>query len=165
MSRDIIIHYDATEAKIVCCTVDATLTASLRAEAFPLETPLQMFTTRGADEAERSLGAGIFALLDSVNEPKIGIRNYKAISEADTAQWEAEEVQELEHRAAAGDSQALFDLAVQKVANGLRTKSKNLMNEADELLQKSVAAGHTEAARYWSELWPALKARSDKRFK
>jgi hypothetical protein len=164
MSRDIVIHYDAAERKIVCCTVDATLTAELRAAAFPLETPLEIFTTKTADEAERSLGAAIFALLDAGNEPKIGIRDYKAESYAQTEEWEAQQAQDLELRAATGDSEALFDLAVAKVAHGLRTKSKKLMDEADQLLRKSATAGHEDAIRYLSELWPALKARSDASF-
>lgn len=161
MSRDIIIHYDAAEGKIVCCTVDAALTAGLRAEAFPLETSIDMFKAKSPDEAERSLGAGIFALLDVSNDPKIGIRDYAV----ETAHWEAENTQDLEQKSAAGDSQALFDLAMEKVTKGLRTKSKKLMNEADDLLRKSVAAGHAEAAQYLADLWPALKDRSDRSFK
>ena len=86
MSRDIIIHYDAIGGKIVCCTVDATLTAALRAEAFPLQTPIDMFRSKDADEA-------------------------------------------------------------------------------DDLLQKAVASGHTEAIEYLASQWPALRARSDTSFK
>ena len=161
MSRDIIVHYDAAEGKIVCCTVDATLTAALRAKALPLETPIDTFKAKGPDEAERSLGAGIFALLDVSCDPKIGIRDYKA----ETVKWEAENTQELEQKSAAGDSQALFDLAMEKVTKGLRAKSKNFMNEADDLLRKAVAAGNSEAAQYLADLWPALKERSDRSFK
>lgn len=165
MSRDIIVHYDAVERKIVCCTVDSASTAVLRAEAFPLETPIEILHAKDPDEAERSLGAAIFALLDLSNDPKIGVRDYRADAGADTAQWEAENTRDLERRSAAGDSQALFDLAVEKAAKGLRTKSKKLMNEADDLLRKSVAAGHAEAARYLTDLWPALKSRSDAGFR
>lgn len=165
MSRDIIIHYDAIGGKIVCCTVDSTLTAPLRAEAFPLQTPIDMFRSKDADEAEKSLGAGIFALLDIANEPKIRIRDYSADAEAVVAQWETENTNDLERKAAAGDSQALFDLAVEKVAKGLRTKSKVLMNEADDLLRKAVASGHTEAIEFLASQWPALRARSDTSFK
>lgn len=165
MSRDIIIHYDAAEGKIVCCTVDAASTAALRSGALPLETPIDLLKAKDADEAERSLGAGILALLDISNDPKIGIRDYEADKEAATTQWEAENTRDLEQRSAAGDSQALFDLAVEKAAKGLRTKSKKLMNEADDLLRKSVAAGHAEATKYLSDLWPALKSRSDTGFK
>lgn len=39
------------------------------------------------------------------------------------------------------------------------------MNEADALLRRAVAGGHTEAAEYLADLWPALKERSDHSFK
>lgn len=161
MGRDIIVHYDTAAGKIVCFTVDHALTAPLLAKAFPLETSVEAFKARSADEAERTLGAGIFALLDLSCEPKIGIRDYKA----DTAKWEAEHTEELEQKSAAGDGAAQFDLAMQKITMGLHTKSKKLMREADVLLRNAVAAGHAEAAEYLADLWPALKERSDRSFK
>ena len=91
MGRDIIVHYDAASGKIVCSTVDEALTAPLLAKALPLETSVEAFKARGPDEAERTLGAGIFALLDLSCDPKIGIRDYKA----DTAKWEAENTKDL----------------------------------------------------------------------
>lgn len=161
MSRDIIVHYDEAAGMIVCSTVDQALTASLRAKAFPLETSVDAFKARGPDEAERTLGAGIFALLDLSCDPKIGIRDYKA----DTAKWDAENTKELEQKSATGDGAAQFDLAMEKITQGLLKKSKKLMNEADSLLQSAVAAGHAEAAEYSVNLWPSLKERSDKSFK
>ena len=62
MSRDIIVHYDAAEGKIVCCTVDATLTAALRAKALPLETPIDTFQSqRSRRGREKSRGWDICA--------------------------------------------------------------------------------------------------------
>lgn len=92
MSRDVIIHYDETQGKIVCSTVEHEATASLLAKALPLETSIESFRAKTPDEAEKSLGAGIFALLDRSSKIKIGIRDYTV----DTAEWGAEHKTELE---------------------------------------------------------------------
>lgn len=160
MGRDIIVHYDAEAGTIICSTVEQTLTAPLRAKALLLETSVEAFKARGADEAERTLGAGIFALLDLSCTPKIGIRDYKS----DTSKWEAEHTEELEQKSINGDGAAQFDLAMEKITKGLRTKSKQLMNEADVLLLSAANAKHAEAMEYLANLWPALKSRSDEIF-
>ena len=153
MNRDIIIHYDVDQQKIVCCTVDSTLTAALRAKGFSLETPIETLKTKTPDEAEQKFGAGILALLDVSASPKIGIRNYKE----EASKWENE-------NSVAHDNQDIFDLAMGKITLGLRSKSKSLMNEADRLLLQAAAQGHTEATQYLTDLWPALKRRSDSGF-
>lgn len=161
MSRDIIIHYDEAAGKIVCSTVEHDLTAPLLAKALPLETPVEVLKAKSPDEAERTLGAGIFALLDLSSDTKIGIRDYST----STAEWEAEHTDDLEQRSAAGDTAAQFELAMELIAQGLRSKSRKKMDEADALLRRAVAAGHVEAAEYLADLWPALKERSDHSFK
>jgi hypothetical protein len=157
MSRDVIIHYDEAAGKIVCSTVEHASVAPLLAKALPLETSLEEFKARGPDEAERSLGAGVFALLDLSAKQKIGIRDYKAA----TAKWETENAAELQQRMIGGDATAMYEQALEFISVGLRAKSKKKMKEADQLLQKAAAAGNTEAAEYLTELWPALKARSE----
>lgn len=161
MNRDVIIHYDEVAGKIVCSTVEHALTAPLLAKALPLETPIDALKAKSPDEAERTLGAGIFALLDLSSHTKIGIRDYSAT----TAEWEAEHTAELEHKSAAGDAAAQYELAMEIITQGLRSKSKKKMNEADALLRRAVAGGHIEAADYLANLWPALKERSDRGFK
>lgn len=161
MSRDIIIHYDEAAGKIVCSTVEHDLTAPLLAKALPLETPVEALKAKSPDEAERTLGAGIFALLDLSSDTKIGIRDYST----STAEWEAEHTGDLERRSAAGDAAAQYELAMAFIAQGLRTKSRTKMNEADALLRRAVAAGNVEAVEYLADLWPALKERSDHSFK
>lgn len=161
MSRDIIIHYDEAAGKIVCSTVEHDLTAPLLAKALPLETPIEDLKAKSPDEAERTLGAGIFALLDLSSRTKIGIRDYSA----STAEWEAEHTIDLEQRSVAGEAAAQYELAMEIIAQGLRTKSRKKMNEADALLRRAVAGGNVEAAEYLADLWPALKERSDNSFK
>ena len=157
MSRDIIIHYDEAQGKIVCSTVEHDATASLLAEALPLETSIESFRAKCPDEAEKSLGAGIFALLDLSSKIKIGIRDYTA----DTTEWESELKAELEQKSVVGDATAQFELAMSLITEGLLTKSKSKMNEADALLRNAVTSGNTEAKEYFTNLWPSLKERAD----
>lgn len=161
MSRDIIIHYDEAAGKIVCSMVDHALTAPLLANALPLETSLEQFKAKGPDEAERSFGAGMFALLDLSATQKTGIRDYRG----DTAKWESEITSELHQKSSAGDATSQYELAMELIAQGLRSKSKKKMKEADELLRKAAAAGHAEAVEYLADLWPALKKRADQGYK
>lgn len=161
MARDIVIHYDEAAGKIVVSTVEHGLTAPLLAKALPLETSIEALKAKSPDEAEKDLGAGIFALLDLSSHSKIGIRDYSAT----TAEWEAEHTEELEQKSAAGDATAQFNLAMEIITQGLRTKSKKKMDEADALLRRAVAEGNVEAAEYLTDLWPALKERSDRGFK
>lgn len=161
MVRDIVIHYDETAEKIIVSTVDHALTAPLLAKALPIETSIEALKAKNPDEAERDLGAGIFALLDLSSHSKIRIRDYGTA----TDEWEAEHTKELEQKSAAGDATAQFNLAMEVITEGLRTKLKRKMDEADTLLRRAVAGGNAEAAEYLTNLWPALKDRADRCFK
>lgn len=161
MSRDIIIHYAEQDGKIIVSTVEHTLTAPLLAKALPLETLIATLRKKNPDDAERAFGAAIFALIDLSSDEKLGIRDYSAI----TSEWEAERADGFEEKAAKGDAVAQFELAMTMIDQGLRTKSKLTMNDADTLLRRAAAGGNTEAAEYLVDLWPALKDRSDRGFK
>lgn len=161
MSRDIIIHYAEEDGKIVVSTVEHALTAPLLAKALPLETLVETLRAKTPDEAERAIGAGIFALIDLSSDVKIGIRDYSAIA----PDWEAGHNKELEQKSAAGDVIAQFELAMATIDQGLRTKTKQKMNEADSLLRSAAVGGNVEAAEYLADLWPVLKERSDRSFK
>lgn len=169
MSRDIIIHYDEVDRKIVVSTVEHSLTEPLLANALPLETMIDTFKAKNPDEAERALGAGIFALLDLSSYPKIGIRDYnESMAEPDidiSVKWEVEVTEELKKRAALGDAVAQYELAMELITQGLRLKSKKKMDEAGALLQSAFTSGNIEAAEYLADFWPALKDRSDRSFK
>lgn len=160
MGRDIIIHYDETAGKIVCSTVEHSLTRKLLSESLPLETEVDALRAKNVDEAERTFGAAILALLDLSSHTKIGIRDYSV----DTDDWDAEHTDELEQKSAAGDMTAQYELAMQFIAEGLSEKSKQKMDRAEALLLRAVASGNTEAEEYFSNLWPALKDRSDRNF-
>ena len=157
MTRDIIIHYDEAAGKIVCSTVAHELAAPLLEKALPLETSIEFFKGKTPEEAERSFGAGLFALLDLSADPKIGIRDYGA----QAAVWATERDNELAQRAAKGDGEAQYERAMALVTEGMRAKSKKKMQEADALLQLAASSGHAEAMEYLADLWPALKLRAN----
>jgi hypothetical protein len=161
LSRDIIIHFNEDSGKLVCSTVDHTLTAPLLAQALPLEVPIANFQAKGADEAERALGAGLFALLDTYAKVKIGLRDYKSIANV----WASEQDRDLTAKSDGGDSAAKYELALQKAAEGMKEKSRSSMEEADRLLRDAARLGNLEAAEYLEKRWPTLKARSDSSFK
>jgi hypothetical protein len=161
MSRDIIVHYDEDAGKLICSTVEHRLTASLLAGALPLEMPIANIKNKGADEAERILGASLFALIDIHSKNKIGLRDYKSMP----TEWENEYADELARKAAQGDAAAKYELAMHKVADGLRSKSRSKMNEADLLLREAASLGNDEATEYVAKMWPVLKERSDSSFK
>lgn len=162
MARDVIIHYDEANGKIICSTVDHAATAPLLEKALPLETLVEALRSKGPNEAERALGAGILALLDLSSRIKIGIREYSGET---VAKWESEHSAELKKKLAAGDPAAQYILAMEMITEGLRTKSKKRMDEADKLLRCAVTGGHVEAREYLADLWPTLKKRSDRSFK
>lgn len=157
MTRDIIIHYDEAAGKIVCSTVEHKLTAPLLDKALPLETSIEFFKAKTPDEAERLLGAGLFALLDLSANPKIGVRDYSA----QAAHWANSYDDELRQQAASGDGAAQYERAMALITEGMRAKSKKKMKEAGDLLQRAADSGYPEAVEYLADLWPALKSRSD----
>jgi len=157
MTRDIIIHYDETAGKIVCSTVEHQLTAPLLDSALPLETSIGFFKAKAPDEAERLLGAVMFALLDLSANPKIGIRDYSA----QAVDWATSYDDELSQRAASGDGAAQYEQAMALITEGMQAKSKKKMNEAGDLLQRAADSGYPEAVEYLANLWPPLKSRSE----
>lgn len=156
MARDIIIHYDEAGGKIVCSTVEHRFTAPLLEKALPLEVSVESFQSKAPDEAERALGAGLFALLDLSANSKIGIRDYAR----QVIGWQGEHTSELAQHAKTGDGEAQYERAMALITEGMREKSKEKMQEADALLQLAAGAGNAEAAEYLADLWPALKARA-----
>ena len=158
MARDIIVHYDEDTGKLVCSTVDRALTAPLLAGALPLEISVEELERKGADEAEKVFGAGIFALIDIHATKKIGLRDYRTISN-NWAILHGQNLTDQDH------GTAKYELALQMVAEGLRGKSRAKMEQADRLLRDAVSIGNSQAKEYLQNLWPSLKERSDRTFK
>ncbi|CAJ0770184.1 hypothetical protein [Ralstonia chuxiongensis] len=166
--RDVIIHFDEDQQKLVSVTVPSAALRQLIAKAFPLESRLSDLADEGPDEAERRFGAGILALLDMHSLGGIGIRDYSAAvdaTEEELRALERDRERGLREKADSGDADSMFALALQlyRVAN--EEKSLARIGEADTLITAAAAKGNAEAQQFLSDSWPVLKARAEKMYR
>jgi hypothetical protein len=114
------------------------------------------------ESVEQGLGIALMSFLSATySSEAFGLGRYRKAAK----DMEKGRSQTLQGKSAKGDSVAMFELAMQTIAHGLRAKSKAKMQKADQLLREAAAAGSAEAAEYIANLWPALKDRSDQSFK
>lgn len=154
MKRDVLIHYDEEKDEIAFYTLDVAATARARANSFDgARLPLADLRKQGADEAERTVGSGIFSLLDAFSIRKAGIRDYESISNEEHLAY----VAHLESLAAAGDADAQYHLAIELVRQARDTGDATLVEQADMHFQSAVEAGLEKAVKT-VETWPRLMA-------
>jgi TPR repeat protein len=125
---------------------------ALRDKEFPLEVPVSTYLDAGPDEAEKMMGAGIFAMLDFHATKKIGLRDY-AEQAGVRVQTDAVCV---ENDAKAGDPQAQYFHALDLFNRGVRTGSASDIQEAEVWLSRAAEAGNREA--HLSKHWERNKA-------
>jgi hypothetical protein len=157
--RDLLIHYDEAEQRLVVQAVASAQAQALR-DASPagIETDLDDLRELAPDAAEQHIGRLVLALVDLHGARKIGVRDYAA----EAAQEQARYVAELEARVAADDAQARFELFIQLQLAALKTSSLALLERADALLAAAVAQGHEEAVAM-AESWPMIKSVAERR--
>ncbi|WP_139798703.1 hypothetical protein [Andreprevotia lacus] len=147
--RDLIIHFDEENETIVCYSTEERNIEKIRAREFPLEVPLSMYVEAGADDAERMMGAGIFALLELHGGLKLGMRDYKGESrEAKVADFA-----KIEFKAQHGDAECQFMLAMDLFSRGVRTRSASDIELAEVWLEKSAEGNFLEAIEYLHGDW------------
>jgi hypothetical protein len=157
--RDLVIHYDEENQKIVIYSTDAVNTEAIRAKEFDGVCPdVDRFKCQEPDIAEQDIGRIVFALLDSHSIRKIGIRNYKAEAEENNKQW----IKELEEQVKKNDPDAQFHLFIQLHNQAMENCSINDLSRAESLLLASAAQGHAEA-KSSLELWEVMKATAIRR--
>jgi hypothetical protein len=124
------------------------------------EMPAQEVEDSG-EPVEHALGMALMSFLSATySSEAFGLGRYREAAQ----DMEKGRSQALRGKSAKGDSIAMFELAMQTIAHGLRAKSKVKMQKADQLLREAAAAGNKEAVEYLANLWPALKDRSDQSF-
>ncbi|HEY6019517.1 MAG TPA: hypothetical protein VIY48_06340 [Candidatus Paceibacterota bacterium] len=159
--RDLVIHYDEDNQKIIFYSTDISNTESIRAKEFDGVCPeVEFFKTQPPDIAEQRLGAMVFSLLDLHSTRKVGIRNYAA--EADEAMNLL--VQELEEEVKHNDPDAQYHLFIRLHSLAMKNYSLSELERAESLLLASAAQGHPEATSSL-ESWPDLKAAAERRIK
>ncbi len=157
--RDLVIHYDEENQKIIFYSTDAINTETIRAKEFDGVCPeVEHFKNQAPDKAEQNIGGMVFALLDSHSNKKIGIRAYEAEAEKNFKQW----VQELEEQVKNNDPEAQYNLFIQLHSQAMKNFSLNDLARAESLLLASSAQGHAEAMLSL-ENWGVIKVAAERR--
>lgn len=157
--RDLVIHYDEDNQRIIFYSTDITNTANIRAKEFDGVCPeVEFFKTQPPEIAEQKLGGMVFALLDLHSQKKVGIRDYAAEADEAQKQW----LQELEEEVKHNDPEAQYQLFIHLHHSAMKNYSLPELNRAETLLIASAAQGHQEA-KLSLESWPDLKAAAERR--
>lgn len=152
--RDLVIHYDEAEQKIIFYSTAVANTEKIRATEFDGVCPdVSFFKAKSPSEAEQALGGMVFSLLDLHALKKVGIRDYEAEAELAHQQYR----QELEGEVLAGDIDAYYHLFIELHSSAMKNRSMDDLERAENLLTTAVGQGHGEATKML-EQWPDLKA-------
>jgi hypothetical protein len=127
---------------------------------------LEPETVDGQRDLETEIGIALLSFLSATySSSGFHLDDYRQAAKNLTPEWEAERHHELDGISDMSSAVAKYERAMQKVAEGLRAKSRALMNEAEALFKEAAALGNIEAIEYLANLWPPLKERSDRTFK
>lgn len=152
--RDVLIHFDEDRGVIACYSTSESSVSRIRDAGFPLEVPVSTYVDAGPDEAERMMGAGIFALLELHGNSTIGLRDY----EGETRAPQAGDMSELEVSAAGGDPESQYFLSMELFHRGVREKAGADIASAEVWLLKSAHSGFSDAVEYLQNHWERDKA-------
>lgn len=152
--RDILIHFDESKGELAFYSIEVEATARVRANSYDgARVTLEELASDGPDEAERRLGAAILSLIDSFSGEKTGIRDYEAESQGISAQY----IAHMETLAAGGDADAQFHLAIEYFRQARSGGDRDLLERADTMFQRALAAG-LDKAQKTAETWPVMLA-------
>ena len=99
-NRDIVLHYDEITEEVVFYSIDSkVLNEILSKESSGARTDVKWFRDQEPEDAEKALGSMVFSLIDNFSTRKIGIRDYKELSDSLHSKY----VAELEEEAANND--------------------------------------------------------------
>lgn len=121
---------------------------------FAIKVPLSLYQEKLPDEAERVMGATIFAFFDRWADVKIGIREYAIEARESLADMRRDIVK----RANDGDADAQYQIAMECFDSGVLNRAKAKIEEAEVWLNKASANGSIQAAEYLSKHWERDKA-------
>jgi hypothetical protein len=157
--RDLLIHYDEDRGELIFHSVPVEGTEHLRANSFDGVRPeIEFYRGLPPDEAEQALGRLVFSLIDLNSAKKIGVRDYKAESDAAHVEY----VADLEEQAKADDEDAKYHLALEMHRSAMSNYSLPDLVRAEHLLMAAVDRGHAKA-KETAQSWPSLKAAAERR--
>ena len=154
MKRDVLIHYDEEKDEIAFYTLDVAATARARANSFDgARLPLAELRKQGPDEAERTVGSGVFSMLDAFSIRKAGIRDYDSFSNEEHRAY----VEHLEALAEGGDADAQYHLAIELLRQARESGDAETVREADRLFHAALKSGLDKAVKT-ADTWPRMLA-------
>jgi TPR repeat protein len=80
----------------------------------------------------------------------IGLKGYTAITEQAQKMLATEQ----QRRAASGDLDALYEMALDRLFESVEKRSLQYLAEAESLLRKAAERGHVQAANFLQHVWP-----------
>jgi hypothetical protein len=159
-TKDLILHYDEENKKIVFYATDAINTADIRGSEFNGVSPeINYFQNISADEAEKQMGSLVFSMIDTFSTEKIGIRDYESI----IIGFHEKYIDQLEKNALNEDHESQYLLSNEYHASARKNKSHDELEKAEVLLKASANGGHQEAITKLKH-WPRMKASAKRGF-
>ena len=120
-----------------------------------LELPLDLTKAKGPDEAEKAIGASVFAFIDFHNREKIGLRDYDQLLAQHTSQQKL--------AAGEGDADAQFELAMDHIKKAMKKYSPTDIRRAESYLRWAAEHGSSVAAEYLQHQWERIKAHLERK--
>jgi hypothetical protein len=128
--------------------------------AFTLQ--LSELRNKGANEAERLVGAGILLFFEYHSKRKIGIRDY----EEQASHLAEDTIGRLEKMPAEGlDSEKKFELAMAYYDRGLGRSEWSDIEKAEALLREAASGRLSKARKFLDDHWPRMRASAERKMK
>jgi hypothetical protein len=155
---DLLIRFDPDRQSLLFYDVTSEISGgTIKAVGRTPKSEFSVETTKakGPSEAERAIGACVFAFIDFHNIEKIGLRDYAQMLEEDVSQ----------RRGAAGngDADAQFELAMDHVSKAMKKYSRADIQKAETYLRWASEHGSAEAVEYLRDQWPRIKAHLERK--
>ena len=149
MPKKLLIEYDEESQEIKFSEITGDQLPSLA-----IKVPVSLYTEAGPDKAEQRMGETVFTFLDRWSVTKIALRNYVADAEASLKEARSD----ISRKAKAGNAEAQYHLAIDCFTEGVKSRSRSAIEEAEAWLRKAAANGSKEAIEYLHSHWERDKA-------
>ena len=152
--RDLLIHYDEENQKLIFISTDVADTVAIREKGFCGVCPdIEFYRGKEPDEAEKLLGEMVFSFIDLHSTKKIGIRDYEKL--ADDAHTEF--MNELEEEAKRNNPEAQYLLFIECRSSAVLNYSNSDLERAEFLLKAAADGGYPDAIETLKD-WAEVKA-------
>jgi hypothetical protein len=158
MRTDLLIRYDPDAQKLLFYDVTSEAKGSeivSHGKRPKLELPIDVTKAKGPEEAERAIGACVFAFIDFHNEEKIGLRDYDQVLTEHTSHQRL--------ASGEGNADAQFELAMEHIDKAMKKHSPDDIKKAESYLRWASEHGSTGAADYLQHQWERIKAHLERK--